>query len=179
MPISTSAHFTPCQINFKIGVINKIISLPTWADEESSWPNPRLWPIAWARLLARIWGSNGFTSTLIPTDLSVQIRPTLAVVVSPLEKEFLPLKLKSSYIIYIFILSLYLILFILGRCGMIYEYIWPFWSNTTEIELLDTKLDPYIWFTALLSEIFYKNTSYTHVNICVVSFSILWSFLWA
>ena len=94
MPISTSAHFTPCQINFKIGVINKIISLPTWADEESSWPNPRLWPIAWARLLARIWGSNGFTSTLIPTDLSVQIRPTLAVVVSPLEKEFLPLKLK-------------------------------------------------------------------------------------
>ena len=44
-------------------------------------------------MLARMWGSNGFTSTLIPTDLSVQIRPTLAVVVSPLEKEFLPLKI--------------------------------------------------------------------------------------
>ena len=52
-------------------------------------------------------------------------------------------------------------------------------SNTTEIELLDTKLDPYIWFTALLSEFFLKIKNYTHVNIWVVSFSILWSFLWA
>ena len=56
--------------------------------------------------------------------------------------------------------------FIYGRgfnCVAWY-YIWmwiylPFsgqLSNTTEIELLETKLDPYIWFTALLSEFFSK-----------------------
>ena len=42
-----------------------------------------------------MWGSNGFTSTLIPTDLSVQILPTLAVVVSPLLKEFRPLEINK------------------------------------------------------------------------------------
>ena len=62
---------------------------------ESSWPNPRLCPMAWARLLARMWGSNGLTSTFIPTDLSVQILPTLAVVVSPLLKEFRPLEISQ------------------------------------------------------------------------------------
>lgn len=62
-------------------------------DEESSWPKPRLCPMACARLLARMWGSKGFTSTLMPTDLSVQILPTLAVVVSPREKVFRPLKI--------------------------------------------------------------------------------------
>ena len=51
--------------------------------------------MAWARLLARMCGSNGFTSTLIPTDLSVQILPTLAVVVSPLLKEFRPLEINK------------------------------------------------------------------------------------
>ena len=49
--------------------------------------------MACARLLARMWGSKGFTSTLMPTDLSVQILPTLAVVVSPREKVFRPLKI--------------------------------------------------------------------------------------
>ena len=33
-------------------------------------------------------------------------------------------------------------------------------SNTTEIELLETKLDPYIWFTALLSEFFQRYELY-------------------
>ena len=65
-------------------------------DEESSCPKPRLWPIAWARLLARMWGSNGLTSTLIPTDLSVQILPTLAVVVSPILNLFRPLQRKKN-----------------------------------------------------------------------------------
>ena len=149
-----------------------MIYLPICAEEESSWPKPRLWPIAWARLLARMWGSNGFTSTLIPTDLSVQIRPTLAVVVSPLEKEFLPLKLETlsssncqnHYFPMIYFCCL--ILFMEDASNVRYDIIGIYLafpgqlSNTTEIELLETKLDPYIWFTALLSEFFQRYELY-------------------
>ncbi len=39
--------------------------------------------MAWAMLLARMWGSKGLMSTLMPTERTVQIRPTLAMVVSP------------------------------------------------------------------------------------------------
>ena len=48
-----------------------------------SWLKPILWPIAWARFAARMCGSKGLISTLIPADLSVQIFPCVAMVERP------------------------------------------------------------------------------------------------
>jgi len=89
MPVWTQTRSTICCSERKKvdqrADLTILLNSQSFSSTGSCW-NPRLCPMACARLAARMWGSKTLMSTEMPTAFPAQIVPTVAVVDFPLSK---------------------------------------------------------------------------------------------